>query len=251
MKVLIIEDEMLTAEDLKESLVSISSEIEVVSIVPSIKKAIEFLKTEGLELDLIFSDIELQDGKSFDVFVQIKPPCPVVFCTAYDEYALEAFRNNAVDYILKPFTKKDIENSLLKIEQLKASLVKNELQPYAHLKEEYAFRTKNILVHYQGRIIPIKTKDIDVFYKENELTYLYCVNGRKYILDRTLDSLEQELGKWFFRINRQAIVHHDSIREWSNLFNRKLELVLARNHGLQLEVSRNKVSDFLAWIKSL
>lgn len=248
MKIVIIEDEPLTAEDLSDTLQKIIPSSEVLIVLPSIKKAVEFFETNHEKVDLIFSDIELQDGKSFEIFSKVKVNAPIVFCTAYDEYALDAFKNSAIDYILKPFSEEDIEHSLLKLQELKSKFLSRGELFYAELEEQYNLSKRNFIVHFQGKLIPLKPKEIDFFYKENELTYVYTSSGRKYVVDKTMEAIEEEMGRWFFRVSRQCIVNHEAIKEVSHLFNRKLDLTLKGTSGIKVEVSRNRVAEFMKWL---
>ncbi|MEZ4799001.1 MAG: LytTR family DNA-binding domain-containing protein [Flavobacteriales bacterium] len=250
MKIVIIEDEPLTAEDLCDTLKKVIPSAEILIVLPSIKKAVEYFKNNSERVDLIFSDIELQDGKSFEIFSNVKVNAPIVFCTAYDEYALEAFKNSAIDYVLKPFSKEDIENSLLKLSEIKSKFLSRGELFYSELEEQYNLSKRNFVVHFQGRLIPLKPKEIDFFYKENELTYVFTVGGRKYVVDRTMDAIELEMGRWFFRVNRQCIVNHEAIREVQHLFNRKLDLVMKRESDIKIEVSRNRVAEFMKWLSN-
>jgi two-component system response regulator LytT len=166
MQILIIEDEELTAEDLSDTLLAINPAIEIVGIFPSVKESVAFLKTKP-ELDLIFSDIQLEDGLSFEIYERVSVLTPIVFCTAYNEYALEAFKANGIDYVLKPFARKEIETALAKYENLQRNFTRG-IQQIDKLHELYANQplkksTNALLIYHKDQIIPIKFRDVAIF----------------------------------------------------------------------------------------
>ena len=180
MNIVIIEDELMSADDLADILKQIDPSITVCGIFPSVKKATAYLKTAPA-VDLIFSDIQLGDGLSFEIFKEVKINTPVIFCTAYDEYALKAFEANAIEYILKPFDKSAIEKALDKYHEIKmyyapvmmdyTSLI-NTLT--THNKTEYSA----ILVYQKEKVLPIKINDIAICYIDNEITRIVCFNNK-------------------------------------------------------------------------
>ena len=252
MRILIIEDEKLTAEDLTESIQAALPQAQIIGVVPSIERALSFFSNKP-EVDLIFSDIQLQDGVSFEIFHQIEIRCPIIFCTAFNEYALQAIKANGIDYILKPFAAEDVKKAMMKYLSWKTMMAgageQVEQQLAGLLKSIGGTRKQALLVHYQGRIIPINQDDVAVFFKENDVTYLITKQSKKYVYERTLEQLEEELSSQFFRINRQCIIQRDVVVETIQLFNRRLEVLITLSLAFKLEVSRNRVANFLKWLK--
>jgi two-component system, LytTR family, response regulator LytT len=252
MNILIIEDEKLTAEDLAESIQAALPQAVIVGVIPSIERALSFFSNKP-EIDLIFSDIQLQDGVSFEIFHQIEIRCPIIFCTAFNEYALQAIKANGIDYILKPFASEDVKNALMKYLSWKTMMTgageQIEQQLSGLLKTIGGSKKQSLLVHYQGRIIPVSQDDVAIFFKENDVTYLITKQSKKYVYERTLEQLEEELSNRFFRINRQCIIQRDVVVETIQLFNRRLEVLITLTLPFKLEVSRNRVANFLNWLK--
>lgn len=248
MNIVIIEDEELTAEDLALQVSKYSDDIVVQAILPSVQESVRYFMTQPAP-DLIFSDIQLQDGSSFDIYRSIVLHTPIVFCTAFDEYALDAIKSNGIEYILKPFSKSDVHAAIDKFVTLrrtltpKVSSMQQLLNDLARIK-----KASSILVHYKDKILPIRIDDIALFYKQNEITYLKTIDGRQYAMEQTLDHFEQTVGDAFFRVSRQVLIQHRCIKETTHMFNRKLEVIPSTSIDFRIEVSRNRVSDFLHWL---
>jgi two-component system, LytTR family, response regulator LytT len=253
MKVLIIEDEQLTAEDLSEILMEMPDGISVEKILGSVAEAIEYLTKEP-EPDLIFCDIQLGDGHSFEIFKQVKTKIPVVFCTAYDEYALEAFKNNGIDYILKPFSKKDIREAVLKFKQLQLTLSKpitdfDALFKSLNANTIHGPKTSSLLVNFKDKIIPIKIADIALFGIEHKNTLLITFSNQKYFINQTLEELEQICGDNFYRANRQYLINREVVTEVLQYFARKLLLKLKIESKHEIVISKTKIPEFLSWLR--
>jgi two-component system, LytTR family, response regulator LytT len=250
MKILIIEDEKLTSEDLKETILKIDSKIDIVGILHSVKDAISwFRKNESP--DLIISDIQLGDGLSFEIFNKVHCHVPVIFCTAFDMYALDAFKVNGIDYLLKPFTQKSISDALNKYNVLKSSFSRSTAN-FDHLLELFTkqkFRNQgSILVYYKDKITPVKVEDIALFYIENEITHILTFDQKNYSVNKTLDELESISSPQFYRINRQNLLNRKAIKDASHYFARKLSISLIIPFKENLIVSKEKVTDFLMWL---
>lgn len=250
MKIVIIEDEKLTAKDLEHVILEVAPESEVVQILYSVKQALEYFEQHPTP-DLIFSDIQLGDGLSFEIFEQISIPTPVIFCTAYDEFALEAFRQNSIDYVLKPFSKEAIQSALDKYTSLSEVFSKptagmNELRDI--IQQMQPARSSSILVHHREKIIPIKMENIGVFYIENKGTYLQTMDGQTYFINKTLDELEQAGGSSFFRANRQFLINRQAVGEASHHLSRKFSVHLNIPFEHSITISKEKLSDFLGWL---
>ncbi|MCC9166648.1 LytR/AlgR family response regulator transcription factor [Pontibacter harenae] len=252
MKVVIIEDEPLTADDLADTLVHVDKSIEVEAVLPSVKKAISYFNENEFP-DLIFSDIQLGDGLSFEIFKAVQTSTPVVFCTAFDEYALEAFKANGIEYVLKPFTTASIQHTVQKYKQLQKSLSKPDTsykQIYDLLESKIAQKRSSILVYQRDKIIPLPVAEIAVCYVESQLTRALCFDQRSFVVSHTLDELEATLGTQFFRANRQHLVNHKAVKEASQYFGRKLYIALTIPFQEDMIVSKAKSPVFLDWLAS-
>ncbi len=202
---------------------------------------------------MAFFDIQLADGQSFEIFKEAEVRCPVIFCTAFDEYAVEAFQTNGVAYILKPFDEKPLTKAIEKVKSL-ADFYKHGNPALVNLAKavEKLQPTKKtgFLVSFQGKFLPISTQDIAFFTVMGDTTWLYNFKGESYNLPHTLEELEEMLdGRQFYRANRQYIVNFGAIRHVENDFARKLALKLAIRPPDPVTVSKAKASDFLAWMK--
>ncbi len=250
MNIIIIEDEPITAEDLREIISQINPGARVVKILSSVKEAILYLNTHPMP-DLIFSDIQLGDGLSFEIYQQVDIKVPIVFCTAYDEYALTAFRTNGIHYILKPFNEVMIQEALAKFHSLKSSFSLDSqalLQLMQTLTRSPREKTTSVLVYQREKVIPVKIKDIALFYIKNEVCHLYTFDQKTYFINKSLDEVQQLGGNDFYRANRQYIVNRNAIREASPYLARKVNIVLNIPFSESIMVSKEKMSDFYTWL---
>ena len=205
MNVLIVEDEKKTAELLKE-MIEEQPDYLVVNICDSVESTVAYLKKHQQKLDLIFLDIQLADSESFEIFDAVEVSTPVIFCTAFDEYVMQAFKNNGVDYILKPFKESDIIQALGKIEKLRSSLTKGVLlqdqyNSFGSEKKEYQ---KSFIVRYREVMFPISVDDIAFIFLENEIVNIFNFKGEKFAIFKKLDEIENAVdNKQFFRLNRR------------------------------------------------
>jgi two-component system, LytTR family, response regulator LytT len=250
MKILIIEDEKLTAKDLSKTLIAIDSEIKIVRMVHSVEEAIEFFKLNP-DIDLIFSDIELGDGLSFEIFEKLKITTPIIFCTAYNQYALEAFKTVGIDYILKPFSKQSIENTLLKFQNLKEKLAAPK-EDYSNLlevlKNKLNPQTQSIIIHQGDKIIPVNIQDIALFFIEDDLVFAYTFDGKKNNLSHSMDNLEKQFPNDFFRANRQFLVNRKAVKDASHYFSRKILINLNIPFKEQIIIGKLKTTTFSNWL---
>lgn len=252
MRVVIIEDEVLTAKDLADTLVKVDPGIEVVSILHSVAEGVSYFH-RSVNIDLIFSDIQLGDGLSFEIFQRVVIPTPVIFCTAYDEYALKAFKANGMDYVLKPFTTKTIAEALRKYNKLQNHFSGNS-ESYSsiaeQIREDSTASGAAILVYFKDKIIPVKLKDIALFYIENEVSYLVTFDQRKYSAGKSLEELERIAGNDFYRANRKLLISRKAIKDASPLAHRKLavNLSIPFDYKMPITVSKIKVPQFLQWL---
>jgi DNA-binding LytR/AlgR family response regulator len=252
MKVVIIEDEKLTADDLAETILKIVPDAKIISVLHSVSTAISwFQKNE--HPDLIFSDIQLGDGLSFEIFKKISTNVPVIFCTAYDEYALKAFDANGIDYILKPFDKSTIEAAFSKYNKLKNKFSENSssLDNVIRLLENKKKHNQvSVLVYHKDKIVPVRLEEIALFYIENEITYLLTFDQKSYTINKTIEEIEKISSDVFFRVNRQFLVNRKAIKEASQYFARKLSLTLIIPFKETITVSKLKVPEFLDWLSA-
>jgi DNA-binding LytR/AlgR family response regulator len=254
MKAVIIEDEEIIAGVLEAKIKKVAPDVNILTVLPSVKTARRWLG-ENAEPDLIFMDIQLSDGMSFDIFRDFQLTCPIIFTTAYDEYAIRAFRVNGVDYLLKPVKEPELLSAIDKCRRFLnngdappadiSSLLKALANPSASSKYKEKF-----IVHVRNQWMPINTKDIACFSKE-VLNYIYLFTGEKYMVDyTTLDEVEELLDpKTFYRANRQFIINIDAIHSVKPVENSKLIIHLKEpNHKLDVDMSRLKSPEFKKWM---
>jgi DNA-binding LytR/AlgR family response regulator len=249
MKVVIIEDEKLSAEHLTVLLQKIDSSIIVVESFDTISASVTAFK-EGLNADLIFMDIHLADGNSFEIFNQIELENPVIFTTAFDNYAIQAFKQNSVDYLLKPIALADLQFALEKFKKQQQfgnkDLISSIASAYQQINKEYKTR---FLVKLGQTIDTIPTDEIHHFETKESLSFLVTNKGNRYLIDYTLDQLESMLQpKNFFRINRKIILHIQSIEKVTTYFNSRLSIMTKFLDSDAKIVSRDRVNDFKKWL---
>ena len=251
MRIVIIEDEQLTATDLAETIGRLMPEAEIIAMLRSIKESVVFLNREK-HIDLIFSDIELGDGLSFEIFSSTVVTAPVIFCTAYDEYALNAFKANGIDYILKPFTDESVGESLNKFLALKRTLGHSVMQ-YEEMVRVFRsakpFETGSILVHHKDKIIPITISSVAFFQLRNAVVHLTTFEQKTYLLNKNLEDLERLTGQLFFRVNRQFLINRKAVTDVSSYLARKISVKLSVPVSEIITVSKEKVSSFMSWLE--
>ncbi len=249
MKVIIIEDEKLSAQHLEKLLYKVDEKIEVVTTIDTVKNSIALLKN-GLQADLIFLDIHLADGLSFEIFKEIDTNIPIIFTTAYDEYALEAFKVNSIDYLLKPINNNDLERAINKFHKVKPQYSQALLN---NTGNQYRAKPKNFktrfLVKSGTSIDSILTEEVHYFTTIESISFLVLSNGKKYAIDYTLEQLEEQLDSYkFFRINRKTIINIKAIKQVSTFFNSRLAITADNLLEEARIVSRERVVDFKAWL---
>jgi DNA-binding LytR/AlgR family response regulator len=250
MKLLIVEDEIVAARRLQKMLRTAEPQSEVLHICDSIAAAEEWFANNP-QPDLIFMDVQLADGLCFDIFSRVRITAPVVFATAYDEYALRAFKVNSIDYLLKPIDNESLVAALNKYKQFhKDESDAGNLQIIAQslINRETAYRSR-FLVAKGHRWIPVSIDDVAWFISEDKRVSLVTKEQHKYLLDVTLEQLEQELNpQQFIRANRQFIVSQRCVHSIENGFNGKLHLKLNPAPDETVTVSRDKATEFLQWL---
>lgn len=252
MNIIIIEDETITAEDLQYSILQVQPKANIVKVLSSVKEAVHYFKTNSMP-DLIFSDIQLGDGLSFEIFQRVEVNVPIIFCTAYDEYALKAFDTNGIHYILKPFDEAKIEEALEKFKSFKSIFSFENasiLEVIKTLQQKPQEQVGSILVYQQDKVIPIKLNEIALFFIRNEVTHLFTFKQKTFYINKSLDEVQQICGPDFYRVNRQFILHRNAIKEISKTMARRVSIDLNVPFPEGITVSKEKMTDFLDWLKN-
>ena len=247
MNILIVEDEPNTARDLRDSIIEIDKNIVILDILDTIENSVDYLSSQK-QPDLIFMDIQLADGLCFEIFKKVEISSPIIFTTAYDEFALKAFAVNSLDYILKPFDKNKLEIALNKF--LKVSQHYSKSKDYGNIFPITDESAKNMfLIRTANKYQPIVSKDIALFTVENNITYIVNYQGKKYATNKVLEQIDKLVDeKMFFRANRQFLVNFESISDIQNIANRKLKIKLKVPGKENIIISKAKSSKFLKWI---
>ncbi len=249
MNIIIIEDEKLASNDLVANITRLQPGACIAAQLFSVKESIFFFR-EKPKIDLVFSDIQLGDGTCFDIFSKVDVAAPVIFCTAYDEYALDAFHANGIDYILKPFNDDTLQAALDKYLSLKERFSQKP-QPLEDLFKTLMLRKEQepgaLLVYHKDKIVPVAIADIAFFYLKSGSAHLTTFDNQDYQYSKTLDELEKSMGTSFFRVNRQCLVNRKAVVDATNHPLRKL-IVTLRVPSEDIVVSKEKTSQFLQWL---
>jgi DNA-binding LytR/AlgR family response regulator len=252
MKVVIIEDEIPAAEKLERYLLKYDATIQIIAQLDSVQSSVPWLQENQDNIDLIFMDIQLTDGLSFQIFQQVQVRKPVIFTTAYNEFALDAFKVNSIDYLLKPITFTDLSAGLHKLSVLREQFrlytdQSQRIQQAFTASRSNAFKNR-FMVKVGEHIRSITTDQISVLYAEGRDVYLVTNQNKKFIIDYTLESLEDVLDpQVFFRINRTFIVNINAIKDVLIYSNSRLKITLLQEFDKEIIVSREKVQDFKTW----
>ncbi len=251
-KVVIVEDETAAAVNLRAMLQSIMPDAEVVAVLESVEESVEFF-SKGTDADVVFMDIHLADGDSFRIFKSVTIDIPIIFTTAYDEYALEAFKVNSIDYLLKPFKEDDLQRALDKLQRLTAVERMAEREHIAKMAEESASKgLATMLVRYKDKIIPVDMDNVAFFYTFAERVTLTTLDGETYPVDKTLEALGQQLSSDdFFRANRQFIVSRRAVKDIAVWFGSRLALNLVLEAPERIIISKARVPEFKQWLQSV
>ncbi|MDP3945679.1 MAG: LytTR family DNA-binding domain-containing protein [Lutibacter sp.] len=249
MKAVIIEDEKPAARRLSRMLNEFG--IEPIAMLHSVEESVNwFMNNE--HPDLLFLDIQLSDGLSFEIFEEVDIKSAIIFTTAYDEYALKAFKLNSVDYLLKPIDIDELENAIDQYKKLQSNSSKGVLN-LEQIKQLIAPANKNYKTRFTVKIGPhlkmISTDSIECFFSENKATNIYTIDHRTYLLEDTLEQLEEKLQpSTFFRVNRQYFININAIKDIISYSNSRLKVVLNSFKDSEIIVSRERVKDFKTWI---
>ena len=250
MNVIIIEDEKPAARLLQRKLQKL--DIVAATMLHSVEQAVEWF-TENEHPDLIFLDIQLSDGLSFEIFEKVSINSAIIFTTAYDEYALRAFKLNSIDYLLKPIDEDDLEAAVNKFKQRQPkaqplALDFDQIKRMLSNPAEKAYK-KRFTIKMGQHLKMFNVEDAECFYSENKGTYIHTADGRDYLLENTLEQLEAELDpKHFFRVSRKFIVHINTIKDIVVYSNSRLKVILPTYNDDEVIVSRERVNDFKEWL---
>jgi two-component system, LytTR family, response regulator LytT len=248
LKVVIVEDESIAAKNLQKLVLKIEADFEIVALLASIKQAVDWFSLN--KADLVFMDIQLSDGLSFKIFDQVSIKSPVIFTTAYDQYAIKAFKTNGIDYLLKPIDEEELKASITKYKNLTRqspdySVLKNLL---AGLKSNIDYKQR-FIVQAGTKIRSIPINDIGYFYFNDKSVYITTVENRQYPTEYSLDKLEELVDPdIFFRINRRMLISFKSISKISTLSKSRIELELNPPYEEEVLVSFNKTPSFRDWL---
>lgn len=252
MDILIIEDEAVAAHRLEKLLKTLVPDLHVPAVLESVERSVRWLK-EHPQPDLILMDIQLADGSSFGIFSRTPVTAPVIFITAYDEYALQAFKANGIEYLLKPVEKDELCKALEKFRRLthfdeRAPQPDTARMPGSPHTAAPNYKTR-FLVRYGAMFITVFTREIAYFFSDHKVTYMLTRDAKKHIVDQTLEELEDQLDpKTFFRLNRQFIASIDSITRLHTFLNRKLKVELTPRADVDVLVSRERSPEFKTWL---
>ncbi|MBS1737937.1 MAG: response regulator transcription factor [Bacteroidetes bacterium] len=247
-QILIIEDEKPNADRLKRMLKAIKPKAEIVAVIDSVEESVAWFN-EHQQPDVVMMDVRLSDGLSFEIFEKTKIECPVIFTTAYDEYAVRAFKYNSIDYLLKPIEQDELKTAIEKLESLNTGGVNQKsLEGLLNFLQPKDFRNR-FLLPYRDGYKTVLVRDVAYFYSEQKISKAKLNNGAMEILPQTMEELEQQLNpKSFFRANRQYIIHIDAVQQVHNYFNGKLKIALRNNPDAEIIVSREKAHLLKNWL---
>jgi len=254
MRILIIEDERLAAVRLQNLLKDIDPTMEIAGVIDSVEDTIAWLQ-EFRHPDLIFMDIMLADGQSFEIFEHVEIKVPIIFTTAYDEFAIKAFKVNSIDYLLKPVDPNSLELALKKFKALMPSpenfkeVMESLLVNRHQIPEPHSIYKNRFLVKSGDKFIPIAIAEVAYFSFEDKLTFLHTVSNKRHMLSHTLDELEQLVDpKLYFRLNRQFIASFASIKTVHNFFNGKLKVYIKSEMAEGIIISKDKAHFLKEWL---
>ena len=254
MNILIVEDETAAAVNLKAILRNILPAHNILGVLETIEETVEYFQDKNsTRPDLVFMDIHLADGESFRIFDSVEIDSPIIFTTAYDEYALRAFKVNSIDYILKPIKTDELQRALDKFTRL-SSAEKNNYQGRIETMIESSRQEHQrvFLVHFKDKIIPLNIDDVAYFYTSNEKVTALTFKGERYVVDRTLETLQGSLPEdEFFRANRQFIVARKAVKDIAVWFGSRLSLNLTVEIPEKIIISKARVPEFKQWLLSV
>ena len=247
MKVIILEDESRAASHLERLLLKVAPEMKVIARLETIRQAVPFLAAHP-EIDIVFSDVQLADGLSFEIFRQVDTRCPIIFTTAYDHYAIEAFKTNGIDYLLKPVEEGRLKQAIDKSRMFSPGMMFEKLLTLQHLTSDKTYKTR-FLVKVGEKIKSIPVEEILAFYSLEKATYIHTLTHRDYCIDYSIDQLETMLNPGCcFRINRKYIVSIKACTQILTWSNSRLKLKIEGFEDEDIIVARERIQDFKAWL---
>jgi DNA-binding LytR/AlgR family response regulator len=250
MNIVIIEDEQLAAEKLARYLLKYNAKINIQTILTSVSDAVHWFKNNS-NYDVVFMDIQLTDGLSFEIFNQTKINKPVIFATAFDEYAVDAFQVNSVDYVLKPITFTDISRAMNKLKLMQSIFSTDSVSNIVELVQKKKEKAR-FLVRLGNHIHSIQTAEIALFFAEGRTVYLVTKENKKFIIDFKLEDVQQVLKEAsFFRVNRSFIININSIKDVLIYSNSRLKVTPNVKIDKEIIVSREKVNTFKTWLEGI
>ena len=250
MKVLIIEDETAAAKNLRSVLKSVTPDAQIIETIDTVVDAVEWFKSNTAP-DLVFMDIHLSDGESFKIFDMVEVTAPVIFTTAYDQYALKAFQTSGIDYLLKPIQEDEVRRAVDKWRLLTGVDKSDYKQKVDTLISEQRDERQSFLVRFRDKLIPVSQNDIAYCYTSEEKVYAFGYNGERYPMEHTLEALQGMLSaKKFYRANRQFIISRDAVVDVSVWFGSRLSVNLKVEIPEKIIVPKARVPEFKQWLKS-
>ncbi len=252
MRIVIIEDEIKAAKSLAGLIAKIRPEATVETMLHSIEQAVDYLNNNPPP-DLLFMDVQLSDGLCFEIFRQVKISSPVIFCTAFGEYSMDAIKSNGVDYLLKPFSEKDLEAAFAKMDNLRNFFQHREKSDWMDLikRLDKPEGKTSFLIFHNNKYITVRTEQIAYIFIKYDAPYIVTFQQQKYIISQTLEQLQAQLSPvQFYRLNRQYLINFDAIREVEHYSGRKLAIQLAIPTEEQLTVGKDKMTHFLQWMEN-
>lgn len=248
MRVVIIEDETAAAQNLAAILRKVLPDVEVVATIDTVVDSVEFFRLSPA-IDLVFMDIHLADGASFRIFDSVDITVPIIFTTAYDQYALEAFKVNSIDYLLKPINEEGVRRAIEKWQRLSSADRTEYASRVSHTAHAQSPSQQTFLIHFRDKIIPLQAQDIAFFHTFEERVSAYCFDGNKYFVELTLESLQGRLSsQHFFRANRQFIISRKAVKDISVWFGSRLSVNLTVETPEKIVVPKARVHEFKSWI---
>ena len=248
MRVVIIEDETAAAQNLTAILHKISPDTEIVATIDTVVESVDFFRTKPA-LDLVFMDIHLADGASFRIFDSVEVETPIIFTTAYDQYAIEAFKVNSIDYLLKPINEEGVKRAIDKWQRLTGIERENYNSRINEMAQKERAEHQVFLVHFRDKIVPLRSQDVAFFHTFEERVTAYCHNGHKYQVDQTLESLHSKLpASDFFRANRQFILSRKVVKDISVWFGSRLAVNTTIETPERVIVPKARVHEFKEWL---
>ena len=249
MNVLIIEDEERAANRLEQLLIGCEQNINVIAKIESIENAVNYLSKNN-NIELIFSDIQLEDGLSFEIFEQAQVKCPIIFTTAFDQYAILAFQTNGVDYLLKPVDEKRLQQSLDKVKNLSSNVSIDNILALANsaISQPRKFKTR-FMIKVGERIKSIGVDEVSLFFSQDNATFILTTDKRKYVVDFSLDHIEELIDpELFYRVSRKYIVSINACNDIIAWSNSRLKIQVDQFEDDMIVVARDRVGDFKKWL---